>query len=164
MFEFCETFLWDQCRSLSAVTPLGRSGYYYHLWRKCFVLPGESVFPSPWMFKRCAASLRRGIMWPCPYGTIRNWWAGEVKAIFNVFKASSLGRNRNVSGVLPADLFTVSPCTGLNSQSDRLTFIFLSNSDTCSSFRVTHRGNMSKMALVSLKQTGSLFTAQQNKV
>lgn len=89
-----------------------------------------------------------------------------MKADLDVLKSTSRGRNRNVPGIRPARF--VHPLSLHSSdlpRPDRLTFIFLSKCNTCSSFRVNHRGNVSKTALVvSLQQAGLLFIVQQYEV
>lgn len=82
-----------------------------------------------------------------------------MKADLDVMKSASRGRNRNVPGVRPPGFVHPSSTHGPDVPwPDRLTVIVFSICNTFSSFRVTRRGNVSKMALVvSLTQAGLLF-------
>lgn len=101
------------------------------------------------------SSLERATVWTCPHGTREPVTWKQILTCWNLLAEAEIGMCR-ASG-LPGSLTVFFPCTALIS----LTFIFLSNCNTCSGFGVTHRGNVSEMALVvCARRAGLLFIVQ----
>lgn len=113
-----------------------------------------------------AGNLRRGTVWTCQFGTAWYWRGSDMKMDLDLLKSTIQDRNRNILGIWHTSfIHPLSTHSYDLSWPDRLTFIFLSNSNTCSSFTVTHRGNMSKTApVVPVWQAGSLLIVQQHQI